>query len=289
MYQVTPYQRVMTEHDATGMVGDPVPDRDADLTTATVAVDADTGDPAFAYLPLGDVSHLRRDVLDLPIRRETIRASGLRYAARTFGYSPRRPHYGRDGCRPTNLATETPDAHAGIVRFGEHLTRMLADTFPTIAAADRDTIEQVKPDWRLGETSWTSGIVNQSTDLPYHRDGYNFAVWTAMPVLRRHMTGGYLHIPEYDVTVESRDGWAVFFPGYHLVHGVTPMRPTRDDGYRYSVVYYALRGMKDCLEHALEQDHAKRKRTERERAMAERLTHGIPAPVGKHAHSGGHD
>jgi len=149
-----------------------------------------------------------------------------------------------------------------------------------VAERDAQTManSDVKDEWRLGETNWTSGVVNRSSSLPYHRDGFNFAVWTAMPVLRRHMRGGYLHIPEYNAVVASRDGWAVFFPGYELVHGVTPMTPTREGGYRYSVVYYALKGMKDCFTHAVETQYALKKRTEREQAMAAELAQRLAEP-----------
>ena len=46
------------------------------------------------------------------------------------------------------------------------------------------------------------------------------------------------------------------------------------DGYRYSVVYYALRGMKDCYTHAVETAYGQRKRTERERDIARRVARG---------------
>lgn len=47
--------------------------------------------------------------------------------------------------------------------------------------------------------------------------------------------------------------------------------PKQPDGYRYSVVYYALKGMKDCFTHAVETAYALRKRTEREQSIAHDL------------------
>lgn len=272
-YQVVRLPRVLTAEQATELVGHKVPEREPDLRHATVAADADTGQPVFAYLPLGDVAALRRAVLRMPFTGETLRADGTSNVSRTFGYRPRRPHLGREGCGHTRLWAEAPDEHSVVLAWAEHLQTMLAEVFPEQHRADRATIagSGVLPEWRLGETTWTSGVINKSSALPYHRDAFNFRVWTAMPVLRRHMRGGYLHIPEYDVTVESRDGWAVFFPGWELVHGVTPMRPIKPGGYRYSVVYYALRGMKSCFEHAVETEYALRARTERERGIAAKL------------------
>ncbi len=46
------------------------------------------------------------------------------------------------------------------------------------------------------------------------------------------------------------------------------MAKTQEDGYRYSIVYYALRGMKDCFTYAVETKRAQHKRTEREEARA---------------------
>jgi hypothetical protein len=122
----------------------------------------------------------------------------------------------------------------------------------------------------MAGTTWTSGVVNQNSQLPYHRDGFNFPTWSAMPVIRRGVDGGHLHLPEYDLTVACRDGWAVFFCGQQLLHGVTPMRLTKPDGYRFSVVYYALRGMKDCHTYAEETRAAQNRRAQRERGMADR-------------------
>jgi hypothetical protein len=93
------------------------------------------------------------------------------------------------------------------------------------------------------------------------------------------MDGGYLSVPEYGLVCACRDGYAVFFPGHELVHGVTPMQTTAPDGYRYSVVYYALRGMKDCFTAAMETQHAKKKRTEREREMVRRHQSGEPLKI----------
>jgi hypothetical protein len=123
----------------------------------------------------------------------------------------------------------------------------------------------VLPDWRLTEASlWTSGVINKESSLPYHRDGNNFDAWSVMPVVRRGVRGGHLHLPEFDMVVPCRDGYSVMFYGKRIVHGVTPMAKTMPDAYRVSVVYYALRGLKNCHTYAEETAYAARRRTERE-------------------------
>ena len=140
---------------------------------------------------------------------------------------------------------------------------------PEIHEKDQAVVSAVHEDWRIVPGSlWTSGNVNLSSALPYHRDRANFETWSGMPVIRRGMRGGRLDVPESGVTLPCRDGWVVFFNGNKLVHGVTPMKPLDDNAYRYSVVHYALRGMKDCHSAALEQIEAAKRRTAREAGMA---------------------
>ena len=276
MFAVSELPRLISAADATAMIGDNVPAEAPNVTSATVAVDADTKEPVFAYLPLGDVAQLRRAIVQGTTYGENmIRANGVRNRSRTFGYSPRRPVYRREGCSSTTLAREAPDAHQVICDYSDRLAELLEQIDPTLITRGRAAVEPVERDWRLGESKlWTSGVINQSAVLPWHRDAFNFPAWSAMPVLRRNIQGGHLRIAEYGATIACRDGWGVFFAGYDLIHGVTPMRLTAPDGYRYSIVYYALRGMKNCFEAAVETAYARKKRTEREQSMAARYAAG---------------
>lgn len=274
MTDIIEIERVMPPADATELVGQPLEHRDANITREVVFTEG--GQPVAANLRLSrDMrAALRRAVLGLGFT-ENPRASGMNSSSRNFGYSPRRPVYSRDGCRSTGVSFENPDAAATLARCATVLQDMLAGFAPDQAASDAEVLAQVDDSWRLGDQSlWTSGVINRSSRLPYHRDSFNFPTWSAMPVLRRGMRGGHLHLPEYDLTFDCADGYVVFFAGHELVHGVTPMRPVNDDGYRYSVVYYALKGMKDCYTHAVETEYANRRRTEREREMARRVASG---------------
>jgi len=267
--------RVIDPKAATAMVGAIVPAIPPNVDTATVARDSLTGEPIFAYLPVTGTAELRRAVLAMHWGQTVRQETGLRNVSRTFGYRPRKAMTGDEACSRAALARDAPDTHRVLTEWTAHLGAALREVLPEVDTAARDVIDHVLPDWRLGEAEpWTSGVVNKTSTLPYHRDGNNFAVWSAMPVVRRAVVGGHLHIPEYDITLACRDGWALFFPGYELVHGVTPIRVTRPDGYRISVVYYALRGMRDCFTAAVETAYGRRRRTERERDMAARIASG---------------
>jgi hypothetical protein len=274
-------RRQLAAADADLLVGSEVDDQPATVTAPTVAVDADTGQPAYAYLPLGDVGDLRAAVRGIPYSEAMRVTSGMRNRCRVFGWAPRRPVRLLENCNSTSLMRERPAEHAVLDRWAARLRDLLARIDPGLVDAGDAELSAVLPDWRLdgGRSFWTSGIVNRSSQLPYHRDAFNFPTWSAMPVVRRGMAGGHLHLPEYGATLACRDGWGVFFGGWNLVHGVTPMRPTSPDGYRYSVVYYSLRGMKDCATAAAETRRAWAKRTERERQQAQLVRERIAAPL----------
>jgi hypothetical protein len=54
------------------------------------------------------------------------------------------------------------------------------------------------------------------------------------------------------------------------------MKVVKKGGYRISVVYYALKGLKNCAEFAIETAKSRELRMAREKSMAERTEHGVP-------------
>ena len=278
-------KRVLTEDEATELVGTVVPDVKPTNHGPGIWIDDDTEEPLFACFPMEEeVALLRASVLNIKYGSTIRQSTGIRNISRTFGMAPRKVYQRRESCRPTDLAVRQPDEHAVLVKFAEKFGQMFQEFAPDLYAHDTVNLAEagLANEWRMTDDAlWTSGVVNKSSTLPYHRDGFNFATWSAMPVIRRNMAGGCLHFPEYDFTFHARDGWVSFFPGYKYVHGVTPMTPKTEDGYRYTIVYYALRGMKDCFTYAVESAKAKESRTAREDGMAADLKSGsskIQAP-----------
>ncbi len=261
--------RVMDRDQASELVGGLVPEVPRTDLDECLLVDADTGDPVLIYAPYrGDVATLRHAVRAVKWSRTTRGSTGITNVSKTFGMATRAPTLQREACRPTELMWDQPAIHTVLEHAGDLVQAEVEKHLPEIAAADRETLSGVAAEWRIGEdTIWTSGIVNLTSALPYHRDGLNFPTWSAMPVVRRGIGGGYLHLPEYGMTFPCRDGWVCYFKGQELVHGVTPIRRRQKDGYRISVVFYSLRGMKDCATFAREVGRARDMRTAREARM----------------------
>lgn len=262
-------KRVMSHEDAVAMNGTEVPDLEANLTEACLLRDADTGAPVLFYCPFpGDPAPLRQAVLGIKMGK-TRRASGMENLSRTFGFSPKNVVMRRESCRPSSIAVEQPREHAVLTGTSKVLADLVVSLLPDVYEHDHEILGEVPDEWKMADDAlWTSGVVNKASQLPYHQDQANFPTWSAMPTFRRHMTGGYLNVPEYDVTVACRDGWVTAFNGFELVHGVTPMTELKPGAYRYSAVYYAMRRMKDCHTYAVEVGEARRRRTEREAAVS---------------------
>lgn len=219
------------------------------------------------------MAHLARKAGEMQIPR----------SGKTFGWQPKRPAFaGRETCRAASASVEFPEAHKTLTDLSAYLSHTFDELLPDRAGQDRATLKTVLPEWRMEEDSlWTSGVINRSMTLPYHRDGSNFPTWSAMPTLRYRMAGGHLHLPEYDITFACKDGEVSWFCGKDLVHGVTPMysKQGHADAYRFSIVYYALAGMKDCATYAEETTQSAERRTARERKIAAEATAKLKGPT----------
>lgn len=204
-----------------------------------------------------------------------MRSKGLRNRAGVFGFLAANPIMQRPACGQCGGSRAEPAAHMVLCSTAEVLAARLAELAPEQYAVSERAIEPVHPSWRLPGGLWTSGVVNSSSALPYHRDRNNFDAWSAMPVVRRGVRGGHLSLPELAVggqplVLPCGDGDVVYFNGQAWMHGVTPITRRDDDGYRFSVVYYPVRKMANCLPPAEEVARANHRRTTVERDLIER-------------------
>jgi hypothetical protein len=250
-------------------VGQTVGWLEPNVDTAGIYRDADSGEAVLMYAPYPEkTANLRKAVFSSKMGVTLRQGAGTSNVSRVFGFTTRNVMSGKESCRATSFVYDHPEAQIILNKTADVLGEYLRQNLPEVYENDFQQSTAVLPEWRMAENSlWTSGVINQSSQLPYHVDGSNFDTWSAMPVLRRGMDGGHLHLPEYDITVNCRDGWALWFNGYRYVHGVTPMRTRQKDGYRYTVVFYAKRGMKDCHTYAVEIGEARKKRKTRELGM----------------------
>lgn len=104
--------------------------------------------------------------------------------------------------------------------------------------------ENVPKEFQLGEL-FTSSISNYNISAPFHRDAGNIKGCVNVIITKKNdATGGNLHVPDYNATMDSKNNSMLVYPAWKNVHGVTPIIPTKKDGYRNSLIFYPLKAFK---------------------------------------------
>ncbi len=175
------------------------------------------------------------------------RTNGLKTTSEVIGYQPRNV-LRRDYCTTTSLAVKNPKEHKIIVGYAEKATEKYREHSPQFYAKHEETMQdKILPEYRMPKSVFTSGIVNKNNPLKYHFDTGNFTeVWSAMFVFKHRVSGGFLALPEYNVGIELKNNSLFLFDGQGILHGVTPIKKHGLEAYRYSIVFYSLKGIWKC-------------------------------------------
>lgn len=200
---------------------------------------------------------------------ESERSGGLVTRSRTFGYRPRIT-FRSDFCSISSLANEMPDEHKIVSDYGKIVQNIYAQQNPETFERHKGLAdEKLKDSWRIQDTVFTSGIINKNNPLRYHFDAGNFKdVSSCMLVFKKDVEGGHLALPEFGVGIELVNNSALIFDGQSILHGVTPIRKLSEDAHRYSIVYYSLKSIWNCLEVDDELARIRNVKTNRERVRA---------------------
>ena len=176
------------------------------------------------------------------------RTHGLVNTSRIFGYNPRQENK-HDYCSASGMGYDHPKQHFVITRFAKEVCKFYSEFFPQTYNEHKEKVtKNVKKQWVISNSVFTSGIVNKDNQLKYHYDTGNFKeVYSNMIVFKGDVDGGHLVIPELDISLEVADNSLTIFDGQDLLHGVSPIEYRHKDSYRYSIVYYSLERMWQCL------------------------------------------
>lgn len=230
-------------------------------------------EPKILYLHINDdlTNEIRKAVKHLKYEKG-LRTAGLKTESRIFGYSPRNT-IRKDFCSSTSLAYQNPEQNKAICDFGEYLSTLYQKHFPKIFNEHQTITDQkILQEWKIRNTPFTSGIVNKNNPLKYHFDAGNIKnVLSNMVVFKSGVEGGFLSCPEYNIGFEVADNSVILFDGQKILHGVTPIKKLTNNSYRYSVVYYTLQQMWNCLPITEEVARIQKVRTKRENNRANDL------------------
>lgn len=119
--------------------------------------------------------------------------------------------------------------------------KLIAEILPKQYELQTKLFEDVPDEWRFANL-FTSSISNYNISAPFHRDAGNIVgAVNVIVTKRRNSKGGNLHIPDYNATIDQCDNSILVYPAWRNVHGVTPIIPTHEGGYRNSLVFYPLK------------------------------------------------
>lgn len=250
------------EHDVTKRTWVDPPGRDAMVLDGDVAlVDAESGEVvAFSMVALPVAADtlarmFRRVAWHAPVNKRNkaaneARLSGIVVSHRTFGFSYPQPLRRRYGCGGSTFDAEYPEASDVLLDAAIQMDELFAEVAPREHRRSTDLVEDlIAPCWRLGDTPWTSGIINNNASLPYHQDSGNIkGSWSAMLGARKSCDGGWLHLVDYDVWLTIPNGSVTIFDGQSIMHGVSPFRLTHPSGHRFTCVWYAKRLIGKCAD-----------------------------------------
>lgn len=197
------------------------------------------------------------------------RSNGLFTHSRIFGYAPRNVLRNAP-CRATGMQSEHFKEHCAVEEAASIAHRYYDTYNPEVAKRHLELVEEkVLPIYRLGNSPYTSGIINNNNPLLYHFDSGNFkGVWSAMFGVRDGVEGGHLSLPELGLGFHIGDKSLTLFDGQALLHGVTPITKMRDDAVRYTVVFYSLQQMWNCQQPTDEIERLRNRRAQIERNRA---------------------
>ena len=240
----------LTPNDSGLKIGDAVPLIEPNVHDSCILADRDgtqvglflTELPAdlLNLVNIADTESLSKRVPKMSMERS---ATGIAQYSTILGSIPIKPHLGRKYPSRSSVH-QNKTAHtfvkamyaAGIKAFD-----LLQSTAPQIAAGHLKAIEKRVPEKWSFSKYFTSTISNANIAAEVHQDHAN--VKGAVNIIitkRRNSIGGNLHVPEFGATFDQVDGSMLVYPAYRNRHGVTPIVPTHQGGYRNSHVWYAL-------------------------------------------------
>lgn len=107
-----------------------------------------------------------------------------------------------------------------------------------------ELFKDIPEKWKFANL-FTGSISNYNISVDFHQDKLNIKGAVNVIICKKlNSKGGDLHIPDYNATIGQQDNSMLVYPAWRNVHGVTPITPTFDGGYRNSLVFYPLKAFK---------------------------------------------
>ena len=166
----------------------------------------------------------------------------LQYSA-ILGSIPPKPHMQRPYASISSVHSfKTAQTFIkAMLLLAKESEQLIKEVLPMQYVKQVELFKDVPEKWRFANL-FTSSISNYNISAPFHRDTGNIVGAVNVIICKKfNSKGGDLHIPDYGATIGQQDNSILVYPAWRNVHGVTPILPTLEGGYRNSLVFYPLK------------------------------------------------
>lgn len=160
-----------------------------------------------------------------------------------LGAIPPKPHMKRPypSMSSTHSAPSARNFVKAMMLLAAEAESIIQDIMPEQYERQSEIFKRVPDEWKFGRL-FTSSISNFNISAPYHVDTANIHEAVNVIITKRNgAEGGNLNVPGYGATFDQCDGSILVYPAWRDMHGVTPIKQRREDGYRNSLVFYPLK------------------------------------------------
>jgi hypothetical protein len=179
--------------------------------------------------------------------RQKINGGGVvKQMSAILGSTAPKPHLGRNyPSRHSNHSVKSAQIFIkAMLLLAKESELLIKEILPKQYEKQVELFKDVPDKWKFGNL-FTSSISNYNISAPFHKDGLNIEGAVNVIICKKfNSKGGDLHIPDYNATIGQQDNSILVYPAWRNVHGVTPIIPTHEGGYRNSLVFYPLKAFK---------------------------------------------
>lgn len=163
-----------------------------------------------------------------------------------LGSVPPKPHFQRPYAQRSSVHSvkSAQTFIKAMLLLAKESEQLIKEILPKQYEKQIEMFADVKDKWKFSNL-FTSSISNFNISAPFHRDTGNIQNCVNVIICKRlNSKGGDLHIPDYNATIGQVDNSILVYPAWRNVHGVTPIVPIFEGGYRNSLIFYPLKAFK---------------------------------------------
>jgi len=172
-----------------------------------------------------------------------VRTEGVNQKSAILGAIPPKPHMRRP--YPTNSSVHNSKTAVKFIKamrlLAHHSEQLIKQYMPEVYEEQKMLIETKVPKSFRFSNLFTSSISNYNISADFHRDTGNLKQCVNAIIFKKaNANGGNLVVPEHELVVDGKNNSMLVYPAWKSLHAVTPIEPTKKDGYRNSLIFYPL-------------------------------------------------